>query len=173
MTDEPLHPPTAPPQCAEGNPPEDSTRTRLLHEYLAAFHEPCPSCGYELHALTGRQCPECGQTLVVRVGLEHPNLASFVVGLIGLSAAAGFGGLFLVFVVAMTVFRGGMGGPAAEVMATFFGIALVSSVLTVVWVRRSGRIRRAERSTRMLLAAMCWAYAALTLVVVYIFLGAP
>lgn len=172
MSNNPSHEIPQGPQKANGYPTEEAgaSELALLQQYLSLRTESCPSCGYELHALTSRRCPECGQVLRLRVGLEQPNMGAFLAGLIGLAATAGFGGLFLVFVLAMIIVEG-RSMDAGGVAYTFFGIALVSSALLVGWIKLSGRIRRAAPMRRAILASACWAYALATLVIVYALLG--
>src|SRR4051794_3839974 len=36
-----------------------------LRKFLTDYDPPCPSCGYNLHGVTGDLCPECGRALVL------------------------------------------------------------------------------------------------------------
>lgn len=137
-------------------PPDPlDTDAALLRRHLAMHSEPCPSCGYDLRQLEGSVCPECGQPLRLRVELQRPNLAAFVVGLIGLSSGAGFCGLLLVWALYFGLTRAG----GFEPVALLFAIAiefLVISAIIVLWVWRSGWIRRQRAARRWTLAACCW-----------------
>lgn len=151
---------------------ETESRHQLLLAFLAELYEPCPSCQYELHGLTGRHCPECGQSLVLRVGLETPNLGAYVTGLIALSATAGFGGLFTLFFVMMALFRGSSRGDM-HVLVVFASITLVFGGLVVAWVRCGRRLRRSRPAVRRLLAAICCLTPLMAVLAVYLMLGPP
>ncbi|MCL4210053.1 MAG: hypothetical protein HRU76_06755 [Phycisphaeraceae bacterium] len=155
-----------------GEGAEAESRQQLLLAFLAEHYEPCPSCQYELHGLTGRHCPECGQSLVLRVGLETPNLGAYVTGLIALSATAGFGGLFTLFFVMIALFRGGSRGDM-NVLVVFASITVVFGGLIVAWVRCGRRLRRSRPAARRLLAAICCLTPLMALLAVYLALGPP
>jgi DNA-directed RNA polymerase subunit RPC12/RpoP len=66
--------------------------------YLKTRDVKCPLCGYNLRGLTSPRCPECGKELQLTVGLVEPRQGAWVMGMIALSIAAGFGCLVLVVI---------------------------------------------------------------------------
>lgn len=139
----------------------------LLRAYLAAHREPCPSCGYELHQLTGGKCPECGQALCLRVGLETPNLAAFVTGLVGLAAGFGFSGTVLLLLIYIELIE--QFGPPFSIWVVLAVESSVSLGLILLWIRFGNAIRRMARGRRWPLAIACGALPIVNMIVYVIF----
>jgi hypothetical protein len=66
----------------------------FLLRYLQANEVACPSCGYNLHALTHSRCPECGQTIRLKVALRVPPMPAWLVMAAATCASAGLGIVF-------------------------------------------------------------------------------
>lgn len=124
-----------------------------LVDHLADSDDACPTCGYNIRGLTSDACPECGERLVLRIWLAKPKLASFIAGTAALAAGAGFGLLMtLLFVLAISQ-RGGIAGLGRALVFAVMGFAF--SVLTILWIRARGWLRRRSPSVRVGLVCAC------------------
>jgi hypothetical protein len=130
----------------------------MLTEYLAARDVGCPGCGYNLRGLTGRACPECAQALRLVVNLEEPRLGSWIAGLLGTAAGAGFNGLLMAYVAIMLVREG---APALPELGRFLGFnaggLILHSVILALWIRKGRRFRRAGWAAKLCLIGGAWA----------------
>lgn len=135
-----------------------------LAEYLAQRDEACPSCGYNLRGLTTDRCPECHELLRLRVGLAEPKLGTFIAGLVGLAAGAGFSVLLVGFGLFMVATR----NHNAD-MPKFFAITgggfVVEGLLAMAWIRYRHRVSRWSLATRIWLVAASFALTITNLVV--------
>lgn len=91
-------------------------------------------------------------------------MGAFLTGLIGLSAAVGFTGLVLLWVFIMLAITR-RGGPDFADIATLVIEFVVSAGLMMFWLRNGSRIRRLGPDRRIMLAACCWVYAIVVLLV--------
>ncbi len=72
------------------------SEAELLHAWLSSRDVPCPVCGYSLRSIESATCPECGAQLDVRVGSTDLRIGLWLVGVISLTLALGFVGLFTI-----------------------------------------------------------------------------
>ena len=153
--------PAKPPPPA-GAPERDRA---LLQAFLAERDQECPSCKYNVRALTADVCPECNQRLEMRLALVEPRLPGFVAGLIGLSMGFGVHAMLAGWFVIM--YGSGKWAPFGPPVRDFI-ILVVSaaglSVLIWLWVRNRGRLTRASRQVR-------WALVVATYVVTLVTFG--
>lgn len=135
-----------------------------LVEYLSHRDEACPSCGYNLRGLKTDRCPECHELLRLRVGLAEPKLGTFIAGLVGLAAGAGFSILLVGFGLFMVATRNHNAN-----MPKFFGITgggfVVEGLLALAWVRQRRRVSRWSLATRIWLVAAAFTLTITNLVV--------
>lgn len=119
-----------------------------LRAYLADRDVPCPQCWYNIRGLTGSFCPECGEELRLVVGLTEPRVGEFVAGLVGLSSGLGFSCL---------VFLWGLANRAPDDDLLRLGAsAAVEATAIWAWVVSRRRMRRRDRTSRLLFVAGCW-----------------
>ena len=140
----------------------DNPGDTMLTSFLAERDISCPGCGYNLRGLTARSCPECNQGLRLMVGLEEPRLGSWIAGLLGTAAGAGFNGLLLFYALIM-IAQGH--GPGQGLMNTFVlysaGALAVQGLLVAAWIKKGRSFRRAQAPTKIVLITAAWALAAL------------
>jgi hypothetical protein len=132
-------------------------RPPILQQYLEERDVPCPSCGYNLHALRGSECPECGERLVLRVALAEPDLGMFLAALIGLALGVGFSGLLSVYFL-IEGFTGNLSAREWREFsfACFLPFALEGIALAVlVW--RRGHFQRLTARRQAVVIAGAWA----------------
>lgn len=80
----------------QSNPPPALTRAQtLLLDFLSDHDACCPSCGYNVRALTRPVCPECRQQLTLTVGVVNLRLGWLLVAL----APGFFSGIAACFVL--------------------------------------------------------------------------
>jgi hypothetical protein len=137
----------------------------MLTAYLADQDTPCPGCGYNLRGLTGRACPECNQALRLLVGLQEPKLGSWLAGLLGAAAGAGFNGLLSAYAMIMLIGEGFRGRGFFEVFVIYNVAWLaVQGAHVVLWIRLGRIFRRAEQRTKVVLIGVAWGLAVVDLV---------
>jgi hypothetical protein len=126
--DSPPPPPAAPPPrpaAALGPPTPSESDDAFLLRYLEAHEAPCPSCGYNLHALTQPRCPECGQSVRFKVGLRVPPMRAWVVMATATCASAGLGIIF----AALGTRGRGRSDPTIAILFFYAAIPLATAVL--------------------------------------------
>ena len=111
-------------------------------------------CGYSLRGLESESCPECGSKIVLQVRPAEPRMGWWTAGLIGLASGFGF---FLVVtgVLLWAMIVDGELDDLLKIWPLLTGM-VVSSTMVASWLRFSGRLRRAQRSSRVCLAVGCW-----------------
>ncbi len=137
----------------------------LLLQFVHGRDVQCPGCGYNVRDLTTDRCPECGQGIEIGLRLSEPKQGALIAGLVGLAAGAGLGGLLLIYLLIVTLFRNTYGLPVSFLIINGVGF-LAHGVALWVWVRNWNRIRLASASNRRLLVTLCWAMP-LTFVVIF------
>ena len=142
----------------------DPLAADLLPQFLAGRDVPCPQCGYNLRDLAGDRCPECGEPLVLRVNVSEPKQAWLLVGLIGLSAGAGFNGLLLLYVVVQLIMHHGFGPMLTFVVVNAIGLLAMAAFIGA-YLRAWRRIRRLPTGVRAAIAVACWVIAIADLVI--------
>lgn len=145
---------------------EASTQTMAQDSALCNFLESrdvsCPGCGYNLRGLTARSCPECNQGLRLMVGLEEPRLGSWIAGLLGTAAGAGFNGLLLLYAAIMLIREGSPGRGFMNLFVIYSGSALVvQGLVLAAWIRKGRAFRRAAKPIKIVLISAAWALSAL------------
>ena len=122
-----------------------------LRDYLATRDAPCPSCGYNLRALTTGTCPECNQEIALRVSLVDPRVGLFLVGVVGWALGAGFSVLLLLYGGIVILQYGNLspGDPFFQILLT--GAFLQGGVLLCLLIYNRS-IRRWRTLPRALLA---------------------
>jgi hypothetical protein len=139
---------------AESNTAEPAVprEGEFLRQFLAGRDVPCPMCEYNLRDLEGDRCPECGDQLTLEVNPVEPKQAAVITGLVLLAAGAGFNGLFLVWVAAFVLSKGGRGAVPAQIFYLNIGGFLIEALAIGVWVKQWKRIRRLPTFSRWALS---------------------
>jgi len=131
-----------------------ANESALLHLYLADRDVPCPQCKYNLRNLTTDICPECGEKIALRVHFVEPRQAAPIVGLIALSAGAGFNGLFLALIVYDNWRRGrGYSGPQDFMIFNACGLVIISG-FAAGWIHFWKNLRKSRMRWAWAFAAM-------------------
>src|SRR3954469_7354920 len=79
----------------------ETSRTRMLLDFVREHDADCPICGYNVRALTQPICPECGNELMLTVGAAHPHLG----WLLAAVAPGFFSGIAAAFLLVMILAR--------------------------------------------------------------------
>ena len=88
------------PSCA---PSSGQTRDDFTLAYLQSCEAECPTCGYNVHAVTAPRCPECGGRLEIRV---VPVSSGFSRAWLTALVASGLGGGMGLLLAAVVVHSG-------------------------------------------------------------------
>lgn len=139
--------------------------TDMLAQFLSERDIPCPSCKYNLRALTMPRCPECGERLELQVALQEPRLAGFVAGLTGLAAGAGFSGLLSLYFVGVSLWRRLPNRFWEEFMLVTGCGMIVEGACLWAWIHHGKQIRRCDKKVRRWLIAGCWLLTVVNLIV--------
>jgi hypothetical protein len=122
-----------------------------LRNYLATRDAPCPSCGYNLRALTTDTCPECNQEIALRVSLVDPRVGVFLVGVVGWALGAGFSVLLLMY-GGIAIFRYGNLSPGDPFFQILLAGAFLQGGVLLCLLIYNRSIRRWRTLPRALLA---------------------
>ena len=133
--------------------PDCSQELAELRAHLADRDAACPSCGYNLRALTTDHCPECNQQIVLAIRLAEPRLGLWIAGAVALAAGAGFSGLLFAYFL-VKIAPGGLSGFERAFGLITGGGFLVEGVLLALWVIFRGPIRRASPAARWALVIL-------------------
>jgi hypothetical protein len=109
-----------------------------LRAFLAGRDEPCPGCGYNLRGLTSSACPECNQSLCLTVSLVEPRTGSLIAAIVALAVGAGAAGVWLFFLVCLSLYYGG--APPAWFAVVPGLTVVVEGSLLLLLARKAGRI---------------------------------
>jgi predicted Zn-ribbon and HTH transcriptional regulator len=118
--------------------------------FLADRDEGCPKCGYTLRGLKLKRCPECSERLVLRVGLADLHDRSYIAGMVGLAAGAGYFAFSLLrdsSLEGMLSFR--------EYLQWLIPLSILGGALWI-WLCSARRIRRFSDARVGFLVAGCW-----------------
>jgi hypothetical protein len=80
----------------------------FLRSWLFDRDQPCPLCGYNLRGLSIPRCPESGQLIKLSVALAEPYLKAWVALIVALLLPAGFGLVFSVLLLFVSLPREGL-----------------------------------------------------------------
>ena len=114
------------------------SEAELLHAWLSSRDVPCPVCGYSLRSIESATCPECGAQLDVRVGSTDLRIGLWLVGVISLTFALGFVGLFTIAYSLPVIVMGRL-SPGNFIM---LAISMVTAVGYMLVLRRLVRNRK-------------------------------
>ncbi|GMV26170.1 MAG: hypothetical protein AMXMBFR58_22010 [Phycisphaerae bacterium] len=134
-------------------PPPD-----FLRGFLAEHDVACPSCGYNLRALTATVCPECRQELHLTVSLVEPRIGLWLTAVVGLGFGCGLNSLLLYYwLVQMLRNDWNMRSSFEQwfFILNLSGLLIEGSALAAVLLR-GRQIRRWRRGWLVLLAGGCW-----------------
>jgi hypothetical protein len=124
----------------------------LLRAYLAEHEEPCPRCGYNLHALTGARCPECGDELTLLIGLAEPRMGPYMATVMAACAGAGASGFMIMLAAVYAPGSWWRDSAAGWILLVEFAVALPAAVLLLRRRRLFTRLPY-ERQKRLALLA--------------------
>lgn len=114
-------------------------------------------------------CPECGEALELRVGLVEPKLGSFIGGLVGLAAGAGFHAFVLGW--ATWVRASGRFGPDVRVLIPLMIGLVACGVCLWLWMAKRRRIRKLSAPWRYALVGACWGVSLATAMLFFAVVG--
>lgn len=146
------------------DPAADSPeQDRALQQFLASRHAPCPTCGFDLHALTASACPECGAEIELEIrrrdfpGRRATLVMVSAIVLLLQSAAAVIGGVW--WAVSMWSQMAGQFVWYFTQQGVHLIVALGTAIVVGIGLYRVGRARSgipADDARARLLVIMLW-----------------